>query len=186
LLLALLAYVWISVFTGRSALRVTLVEQGKPRALSLEDTIDIVRGHGFEMRRAVEHVLARPELADEMPVRKPPDISRAKTARDPWLALPKSLRPDMGKLYIDPVAWLDPERSQRDVSAAIMIVPVASAAHQWNHVFQWSYFYDAGARWFLIYPFLRREDLSRAIKTNDIASAFRVFSMSMGAIRTVS
>lgn len=174
LLVAFLAYAWISVVTERNALRVTLAEQGKQLALSLEDTIDVVRGHGFAMQRTVEHALSRPYLAGEMPVGKPPDSAHGKAAGELWQALPQSLQPETGNLHIDPAASLDPARFRRDVSAAMTIVPIASAAHQWNHIFQWSYFYDAGTRWFLIYPFLRRDDMFRATKTNDMASALGV------------
>jgi hypothetical protein len=154
LLATLFVYAWISVIGERHALRLEVREQGKQSALSLEDAIDVLRSHVFTVRRTAEHGLVRAEG----------------NRRDGY----ELILAESGALHLDPKADVKPESFKRNLAAASAILPGVAAAHQWNPVFQWSYFYDAKARWFLIYPHLSAEDLFRTTKTGDLSAAIRV------------
>jgi signal transduction histidine kinase len=155
LVAALIAYVWISISTERHSLRLEVHEQGKHLALSLESAIDVVRKHIFTARRTVEHALIRPDMAQQQ-------------GKELILA-------ESGALHIDPRAELKPELHRRNLAAASTLLPGVAASHQWNPVFQWTYYYDAKARWFLIYPYLSQEDLLRTTKTGELSAALKVF-----------
>lgn len=155
LLCLYVAFVWISISSERHALRLEVHEQGKQLALSLEDAIDVVRSHVFTARRTVEHALIRTD-------------GTHKHGSELILA-------ESGALHIDPKAELKAELHGRHLAAASTLLPGVAAAHQWNPIFQWTYYYDAKARWFLIYPYLSQEDLMRTSKTGDLSAAVRVF-----------
>lgn len=149
----LAAYIWISLVTERNTLRIEVQEQGKQLALSLEDTIDVVRSHVFTARRTAEHALARAGARHGVDL----------------------IQSESGSLHVDPNAELKQDLYSRNLSAASSILPGTAAIHQWNPVFQWTYFYDSKARWFLIYPYMSQEELLRSTKTGDLSAAFKVF-----------
>ncbi|MEL0169317.1 MAG: hypothetical protein VW877_14440 [Pseudomonadaceae bacterium] len=150
---ALLAYLWISAMADRAALHSLVRVQGKQLALSLEDAAEVVRSHVYSSQRMVEHALVRSEA-----------LNRQET---------ELIISESGSLHVDPAAQMDQRRFNRNLSAAATLLPDAAAAHQWSRIFQWTYFYDASAEWFLIYPFLPREDLLRATGTGDMSMALR-------------
>jgi two-component system NtrC family sensor kinase len=106
------------------------------------------------MRRAVEYGLAKP-------------VSGEMKAGD-W-------QPGMGSLHRDPKAAIDPKLLQRDLSAASRFLIGAAATHQWNPIFQWTYYYDQGERWVLVYPEIPFKDIARAAKTDDPSAVMRFF-----------
>ena len=150
---ALVAYVWISLASERNTLRLEIKEQGKQLALSLEDAIDVVRSHAFVTQKAVEHALERSGGVNKNPE-----------------ALIKS---ESATLFVDPKAVLEPEDFLLVLSSATKMLPTVAATHQWNPIFQWTYFYDAGGRWLLNYPYLSVDELFRSTKTGDLSNAIR-------------
>lgn len=152
LLVAVLVYSWVFTSSQQEAVRTSVSAEGKQLRLALDDTIDVVRAHIFTMRRSVEHGLARPVSGD----------------------VSMSMQPDLGALHMDPAAGTEAGKVRRDLAAAKDFLSGAASAHQWNQVFQWTYFYASSERWFLIFPALSREEMFRATKTNDIAAALRV------------
>ena len=163
-LISLIAYSWVFVSRQKADVQANLKIEAQQLGLSLDDTIDVVRAHIFNTRRSIEHSLSRPDLADKALTR----ILRG--ARDN----PVQLQADMGTLHVNPAISLEPKAFERDLTAAATFLSGAAATHQWNSVFQWTYFYGVSEHWFLIYPMLSREELFRATKTNDIASSLRV------------
>lgn len=148
LMVMILAYAWFSVTTPREAKKAAIKTQGEEIQMSLNDTIDVVREHVFTLRRSVEHGLARPVMTDAAS--------------------------DIGSLHLDPTAKIEPKVLQRDTSAAATILSVAAAAHQWNKVFQWSYYYDGRERWMLMYPQLSRDQLFAATHSKDMSGSLKV------------
>jgi hypothetical protein len=135
--------------------------------LSLEDTIDVVRAHLFEMRRTTEYNLARPASPGTQGA-----VGPSTTVTGSELA--KTARTEFGSLLVDPKASFDAARVQRGMRAATAFLFGAVANHQWNQLFQWTYFYDKAARWMLIYPALPAEEVLRVTKTNELGDAIRV------------
>lgn len=153
LLAVLFAYVWISVANGRGTLRLAVHEQSKQLALALEDAIDVVRSHVFIGRTSVEHAFVRGGGAN-------------KSGQE-------VIRSESAALFVDPKANPDAGEFAAALASASKMLPATAATHRWNPIFQWTYFYDAKARWFMIYPYLSQEDLFSATKTGDISAALR-------------
>jgi signal transduction histidine kinase len=174
LLIALLGYAWVSIDKERDSIRASIKAQSEQLKLSIDDAIDLVRGHAFAMRRAIEHGLVRPDLADNALAN-----SLLENRREAGQAANKggysSQDADIGALHVSPATQIDPQTFKRDLAAAAAFLPVAGANHQWEKMFQWSYYYDAGERWFLIYPFMPQEELLRTTRAPDLAASLRVF-----------
>lgn len=170
LIAALLAYSGLQLSDRQQAILADAKSEGRQLKLSLEDTIDVVRAHLFVMRRSVESGLTRPQRAEvnaaPSPQGRPSEISGESVA--------KSLQPEIGSLLVDPNATFDLKTVRRDLAAAASFLPEAAATHQWNHVFQWSYFYDSAERWMLIFPQFPPDEVYRTTKTRDMSAALRV------------
>lgn len=155
LFVALVLFAWMSWDSQQTALRREVVAQGQELALSLEDVVDGVRAHAFTAQTTVAHALMR---------------WSGPRAQEPAL-----IRSESAALFVDPAASLDPTEYDRTLRAASKMLPGTAAMHQWNPIFQWSYFYDAQARWFLIYPYLSQDDLFRSTQTGELSAAMSQF-----------
>ena len=154
LIAALLAYSNLLISSRQAALLADVKGESRQLKLSLEDTIDMVRGHLFGVQHSMES-----SLTQAIP---------AESSRSPGPLL------DQGSLLVDPKATLDPKIHQRVLTAAQSFLPGTIATHKWSRMFQWTYFYDKAERWMLIYPQLPQDELFRVTKTRDMSAALRV------------
>ena len=177
LLLALSSYGWYSLSDRRADIRASIQAQSEQLQVSIDDKIDLVRGHLFSMRRAIEDTLARPDLADSAVAER---LLRGVGAEIDTLAAdgeavdPATLTLNVGALVARPGTQPGPN-FRRNLAAAAAFLEQAAGNHQWYRIFEWSYFYDAHERWFLIYPHLSRRELLEATATRDLNSALDVF-----------
>jgi len=151
----LLIFVWLSLDAHRQSLRREIREQTNQIALALQDEIDVVRSHVFIAQKTVEHDLVRAGVANKTPE--------------------SLIRSESAALLVAPSTVLNTEDDRVTLSSVTKMLPAVAAAHQWNSVFEWTYFYDAKARWVLIYPYLSQEELFRTTRTGDLAAALKVF-----------
>ena len=152
---ALVAYSAMLLSDKQDALLADIKGESQQLKLSLDDTLDVVRGHLFTVQHDVEGSLAQPSAFDK------------RAGKDDL--------PDLGSLLLDPKAPIEQKAFQRNLAAAASFMPTAAAMHQWSHVFQWTYFYDQSGHWVLIYPHLTEGELLRTTRTGDIGAALKVF-----------
>ncbi|MCP5158849.1 MAG: hypothetical protein H6974_01630 [Gammaproteobacteria bacterium] len=174
LLIALIAYAWFSIAELRADRRAAIIAQSEQLKIFLDDKINVARGHVFAMRRAIENTLHRSDLGDTTSsdqllqgIGVKIDESEANTS----VTIPSV---EIGSLHISPSAKLD-KTFRRDLAAATSFLPGAAADHQWHKMFQWSYYYDAGQRWFFVYPSLSTEALLNATRTSDLGAAIKAY-----------
>lgn len=161
LLIAFLVFLWWVWSSETSTLRARAVAESQQLQLAVSDKVDAVRSHVFSMQRAVQNA------GVEAP-------ASSLSARNPALQV-GSLGLDKSSLHAHPGLKTNEPSFLSDLNAAATIVPIAAANHQWQGVFQWSYFYDAAEQWFLIYPLLQQVDLFKATRQSDLAAALSTF-----------
>ena len=174
LLLAIIGYGWASVISGQKAFYADIRAEGEQLKLSLNDTIDVAQSHVFTMRRSVEHQFSRPETSNPAMPERIRRLAVGTTPDSPWENLPLKLREEVGSLHIDPKASYTGKAEQRDIAAALSMMPAVAAVHERHKVFQWSYYYDAKMLWFMIYPVFPRAELFKMTNAQDMSTALKV------------
>lgn len=171
LLIALFAYAWFSLDDRRSDIRAGIRAQSEQLKVSLDDKINLVRGHVFAMQRAIENTLARPDLSDsDLAERLQQTIGLQTDTLATDAVDASALTVDIGSLHVTPGTPID-KTFQRDLAAAVSFLWQAAGSYQWYGLFEWSYYYDAHEQWFLIYPGLSRAELLRITRAPNLTEA---------------
>lgn len=174
LLIALIAYGWSAYLSEQRAFYAQIHSQGLNLQRSLNETLDLARAHIYGMQRTVEDRLANPLVTDlELPdlIR---EQSRTAPADSPWDHLPEHWRKSFGSFHLDPKANIEPHLLRRDLAAALSAMPAVVATHHWQRIFEWSYYYDAQKRFWVLYPEESRRELLTATRTQDVTAALQV------------
>lgn len=180
------AYGWVTVRNEERALRAELLSKAEALQFSLRDTVNVTRSHVFSMRQSVEVRLSNPELAETGLVSRIAKAAAGSPKDAPWEAASERLRLHLGSVHVDPQVRIPPAEFQRDLAAASSILALASGAHEHHKVFQWSYYYDAQQRWWLVYPQQSRSELMAATDTKDVSAALKVLFDAGGTVPLVT
>jgi signal transduction histidine kinase len=174
LLAAIFAYGWSSFFRQRTVQLTELHAQGDQLQLALVDNIQLARDHVLAMRRTVERNLRYPVVSDSSFADRLMQRNQSPLRDAPWERLPHEIAMETGAVHVDPGASLDGGTFRRDLSAASGMLAETVSTHSLHKVFQWSYYYDAGKRWWLVYPPQTRDELMKATASTEMAAAFKV------------
>ncbi|CCN86061.1 putative Diguanylate cyclase [Vibrio nigripulchritudo SFn27] len=140
---------------------------------TFHDRIEKAQNHVSVMQLAIEESLAYPVFAPNQASTFLKKYHRDSPKSSPWDNLPGELKFLLGSLHIDPARNLPKSNFQRTLSALFPMLPEVVSVHQQSSTFQWSYFFDSGARWFWVYPAWSRSELLRATKSTNTAEAIR-------------
>jgi signal transduction histidine kinase len=174
LFIAILVYAWASVLNERNNLYVNLRAQAGQLQLSMNENLEIAQSHVFAMRRSAERGLTRPEMVDTTVLDRLYKSAAGSPPDAPWDLLSPALQEDFGSLHISHLADFDKAALRRDLSVAVSLLPEIASTHARRNVFEWSYYYDAQERYWVLFPAQSREALFAATGTKDMKSALRV------------
>ncbi len=174
LFIAILAYAWASLLNERNNLYGNLRAQAGQLQLSLNENLEIAQSHVFAMRRSAERSLVHSEMLDHAVLDRLARSASGSPPDAPWDRLPQALQQEFGSLHIHHLADFDPAILRRDLSAAVSLLPEIAATHARQNVFEWSYYYDALERYWVLFPAQSRSELFAATKSADMKSALRV------------
>lgn len=174
LLLGIVVSGWFAVIAARGAFFAGVEARSVEVQQSINDKVDVAQSHISVMRRTLETRLQKPELADSSFFGRVATAAPGSPADSPWDTLGIGLSPHVGSVHVNPQAKLDRKEFEAGVSVASSILAIAPGVHEHQKTFQWSYFYDAQERWFLVFPTMSRKDLFAGTATGDMAEAFKV------------
>jgi hypothetical protein len=186
LLLTISGYALFALKTERTNLQNELLSNSIQIQNALNAKVNLAETHVGSMRRAIEKHLAFPALApnNALPYLNKQSLSSPLDA--PWENLPTELQMEVGSLQIDPTLTIPPTIFRRDANAVLSMMPGVVANHALHSVFQWSYYYDASKRWFLVFPKLPRKEFFKVTGSNDMHSAIQFYFDADGTVPVIT
>ncbi|MDN3546469.1 MAG: ATP-binding protein [Roseateles asaccharophilus] len=172
LLVASLLYGWALSQQFRQRSLADLEAQSEQLRLVMNQHTERARHHVGAMQLSISAALGTPQNEPPHAVRRVPAGRAPADLHAPWDALPDASREQLGSLFVHPDLPEGPERSMLD--AVMAMLPGVAADHRQQQIYQWSYFYDAGERWSVLYPALPKIELLKATGSADMAAALKV------------
>lgn len=138
---------------------------------AINQTISVSLAHVDKMRDAIEAARLTPQLAHaNSTLQYIQQQAQGAPLTAPWQTLPNDIKAQVGQLYVREAVDLLPA----EVLPLLSMLPSVVSTHRLSSEFQWSYYYDAQARFSLLYPGITKDALLAATNTATMDEALDV------------